>query len=630
MTLQDSIKDTIYQTLTANGYEGISADQVVVQATKPDFEGDFTLVTFGLSKIRKSSPPEVAQEVGELLLDQKSSLFSAFNVIKGFLNLSLNNAVLTDWLHHMRTENLSLPQTNMLRMIEYSSPNTNKPLHFGHMRNIFLGDAMARIFITNGDSIVKANLINDRGIHICKSMLAWKRWGQDASPESTSTKGDHFVGEYYVLFEKELQVQLNEMLPTILEGKYGMTRADEQIKLEKLLTKYREAQTQKEKDEMLKAIKAQVKNDLPYMREAREMLQLWENGDEETYALWERMNNWVYTGFEATYERMGIEFDKMYYESQTYTLGKEMVLEAYKENKLEALEDGSIWVDLESEGLDKKILLRSDGTAVYMTQDIGTARLKFEDYPLDLSIYVIGDEQNYHMKVLKLSLAKMGEPYADKIFHLSYGMVELPDGKMKSREGNVVDADQMLDEMYEMAKSRTEEAGKSLIENDDAASTLYEMIGLGAIKFFLLRVNPKKKMLFDPEESIDLQGFTATAIQYTHARIKSILRKSEEDKNCEASYEGVTINSELERHQILKLSEYLAVIGLAAQEYDPGVLCNYLYDLAKSFNSFYDKCSILKADSPESQALRIDIARWTAETLSHGMKNLGIEVPEKM
>ncbi len=630
MTIHEITREQIYNTLKEKGYSDLKLEQVVLQNTKPEFEGDYTLVTFGLAKLRKNSPEKIAEEIGSLLLAQKPALFTSYNVIKGFLNLTLQNAALVDWLQALREASFTMPQTDFIRMVEYSSPNTNKPLHFGHMRNIFLGDAMSRIFITNGEKVVKANLINDRGIHICKSMLAWQKWGNGATPESAHVKGDHFVGDFYVLFEKELNMQLEETLARVLAGDYKLSLDQDQEKLEKLLTAYNNATEEVEKNEILYKIKGLVKNDLPLMREAREMLQLWEQEDTATRKLWKQMNDWVYAGFDQTYERMGISFDKMYYESLTYTLGKEMVLEANKEEKLEQLEDGSIWVDLEDQGMDKKILLRSDGTAVYITQDIGTARLKFEDFPLDQSIYVIGDEQNYHMKVLKLTLQKLNESYAPKIYHLSYGMVELPDGKMKSREGNVIDADQMLDEMHQMAKQRTEESGKSLIEDQEQSEKLYEMIGLGAIKFFLLRVDPKKKMLFDPEESIDLQGYTATAIQYTHARIKSILRKAEQENLATGSFTAEDLSAALERQQILKMADYLSIISTVAQDYDPGVLCSYLYELAKSFNSFYDQCSILGAETPNSKSLRLSIARWTAYTLAEGMANLGIEVPDKM
>ncbi len=629
MTIQDKVKTRIHQLLNQHGYAGIKSDQVVIQFTKPDFEGDYTLVTFGLSKIQKAKPEVIGQSIGELLLSEAPDMFSAYNVIKGFLNLSLQNDVLTSWLKTLNEPSLTNPKNKTVRMIEYSSPNTNKPLHFGHMRNIFLGDAMSRIMNSDGDEIIRANLINDRGIHICKSMLAWDRWGDGATPSSTGIKGDHFVGDFYVLFEKKLNEQLDEMLPKILQGEYTLEIPENQALLSTEIENYQNANTPEEKENHLAKIKSIAKKDLPLIRDAREILRKWEAGDEDTRSLWSRMNGWVYEGFRKTYDRMGIHFDKMYYESETYELGKEMVLHSEEEGQLYKKEDGSIWVDLEDEGLDQKILLRKDGTAVYITQDIGTAKLKFEDYPLDQSIYVIGDEQNYHMKVLQLTLKKMGEEYADKIFHLSYGMVELPDGKMKSREGNVVDADQMLDEMKAMAKERSQAAEKSLVGNTEDLDALYEMIGIGAIKFFLLRVSPKKKMLFDPEESIDLQGFTATAIQYAHARICSILRKAEKSPN-EHTLSGEQIESPLERNQILKLSEYMNIIESTAQDMDPSLLCNYIYDLSRGFNAFYDKCSILNADSDSSKNLRLVIAVKTAMTIKTGMKNLGIDVPEKM
>lgn len=630
MTLHDIIKENIHDILVQEGYSELQKNQVVVQNTKADFDGDFTLVTFGLSRVLKSTPDVAAEKIGALLLEKNPEFYQKYNVIKGFLNLSIQNQVLIDWLGNQQKAGLTLARNNGMIMVEYSSPNTNKPLHFGHMRNIFLGDAMSRIIAANGYDVIKANLINDRGIHICKSMLAWQNWGDGATPESTGTKGDHFVGEYYVLFETKLNEQLEDVYPQALEGTYHFALESMQTDFDTIKNKLQNSTDTDEKVKLEKELKSLLKKDLPLIRDAREMLRKWEAGDNATVALWSQMNAWVYQGFDVTYERMGIHFDKVYHESETYKLGKDMVLNALKEDQLLQKEDGSIWVDLTGEGLDEKILLRSDGTTVYMTQDLGTAQLKFDDYPLQESIYVIGDEQNYHMQVLKLTYAKMNASNADKIYHLSYGMVELPDGKMKSREGNVVDADEMLDEMKRIAKERTLEAGKTVEISDDEADVLYENIGKGALKFFLLRVNPKKKMLFNPQESIDLQGYTATAIQYTYARICSIFRKMAINLESMELKDDSVLTEDLERQQIFKISEYLNHLEQAQSEYDPSLICNYLYDLSKGFNSFYDKCSITKAESKEQQNMRLGIAKWTAITIKEGMALLGIEVPERM
>jgi arginyl-tRNA synthetase len=482
-------------------------------------------------------------------------------------------------------------------MVEYSSPNTNKPLHFGHLRNNFLGAAVAEILKATGNQVIKANLVNDRGIHICKSMIAWERYGNGSTPDTTHIKGDHLVGDYYVKFNDVYKKEVAEMIGTGIEEKVA-------------------------------------ERDAPIMHEAQELLQRWEAGDAEVRKLWSRMNGWVYEGFEKTYNRLGITFDQVYYESNTYLLGKKIVEEGLQKGVLYRKENGSVWIDLKDEGLDEKLLLRGDGTSVYITQDLGTARLKYEEYKLDESVYVIADEQNYHIQVLKIILKKLGEPCADGIYHLSYGMVELPSGKMKSREGTVVDADDMIDEMINMSKEQTEESGKTEGFSKEELQELYETIGLGALKFYLLRVEPKKKMIFNPKESIDLHGFTATFIQYAHARICSILRK----ENVPLVPDNIAFQSfmltqgiePLEQKMISLLEQYPNILAEAAIEFNPSSLCNYSFALAQLFNSFYDVHSISKAENEEKKQLRLMIVIMTASILRHAMNLLGIRLPHKM
>ena len=576
----------------------IPASAITVNQTKPEFTGDYTVVLFPFVKLLKQKPDALGTQIGNYLLE-KTPLFSGFDIVSGFLNLTVkDNYWISFLLNHFNDPHFGeKPKHDKRVMVEYSSPNTNKPLHFGHLRNNFLGFAVAEVLKANGDQVVKANLINDRGIHICKSMIAWQRFADGDTPERTGIKGDHLVGDYYVKFNDAYKKEVNELVNEGMDEK----------------TAEREA---------------------PIMKEAQELLRLWETGDKTVYSLWEMMNNWVYKGFDETYKRLGIDFDKKYYESQTYLLGKQIVEEGLQKGVLYKKEDGSVWIDLADEGLDQKLLLRADGTSVYMTQDLGTARLKYNDYQLDSSIYVIADEQNYHMQVLKLILTKLGEPCADAIYHLSYGMVELPTGRMKSREGTVVDADDMIDEMIALAKEQTEQAGKTEGFSQQELDKLYETIGLGALKFYLLRVDPKKKMVFDPKESIDLHGFTATFIQYAHARICSILRKENVPLLPDSTrFQSFCLTQDIlpaEKKLAVALEQYPLILENAATEYNPSLLCNYSFHLAQLFNSFYDEHSIGKAENEEKKQLRLILIVMTAQTLRHAMHLLGIRLPEKM
>ncbi|MGN6569111.1 MAG: arginine--tRNA ligase [Flavipsychrobacter sp.] len=576
----------------------ISATAITVNQTKPEFKGDYTLVLFPFVKLLRQKPDELGKIIGDYLL-QKTELFTSYDIVSGFLNLTVKDSYWVNFLlnHFNDAHYGEKPKQDKRVMVEYSSPNTNKPLHFGHMRNIFLGYATAEILKANGKQVVKANLINDRGIHICKSMIAWQRYADGATPQSVHEKGDHLVGDYYVKFNDAYKAEV-----------------------EKLVSEGMDKET--------------AEKEAPIMKDTQEMLRKWEAGDTEVRELWAMMNGWVYEGFDKTYDKMGVDFDKLYFESDTYLLGKEIVKEGLKKGVLYQKEDGSVWVDLTEEGLDHKLLLRGDGTSVYITQDLGTAKLKYNDYKLDQSIYVIADEQNYHMQVLKLILKKLGEPCADGIYHLSYGMVELPSGRMKSREGTVVDADDMIDEMVSLAKQQTEEAGKVEGFSGEELNKLYDTIGLGALKFYLLRVDPKKKMIFDPKESIDLHGFTATFIQYAHARICSILRK----EGCpvlpdSTKFQSFCLTQEIfpaEKKLALALEQYPDVLEDAGKEYNPSLLCNYSFQLAQLFNSFYDEHSIAKAENEEKKHLRLLLIIMTAQVLRHAMHLLGIRLPEKM
>ena len=563
-----------------------------VNPTKPEFTGDYTIVLFSLIKTLKTSPDQLGNALGGYLLEKHPTFFIDYNIIKGFLNLTISNELLTEMLnkHYQDPCFGKAPLNGKKIMVEYSSPNTNKPLHLGHLRNNFLGRSIAKILEASGYEVIKTCIVNDRGIHICKSMIAWIRYANGATPSSTGMKGDHFVGEYYVKFNDAYKIEVEQL---IHQGKD----------------------------------KATAEKEAPIMLEAQQMLVDWEKGVASVIELWRNMNEWVYQGFEVTYKRIGSDFAKTYYESETYLLGKDIIELGLDKHVFNKKADGSIWIDLTDEGLDEKLVLRKDGTSVYITQDIGLAQRKYEEFKMDKSIYVIGDEQNYHMKVLQLICKKLGLPYADDIHHLSYGMVELPTGKMKSREGKVVDADDLIDEMVSIAREHTENLGKVKDFSPEELVALYDMIGLGALKYFLLRVDPKKKMIFNPEESIDFHGSTGPFIQYTHARIKSVLRKSSIDKDFK-EYKTALLEPEKE---LLLLSEQFETILLQSSEsLDPSTLATYLFQLAQSFNSFYAALSIASAESEEKKQLRLKISSMVATVLCSGMDLLGISVPEKM
>lgn len=576
---------------------GIDADHaaIVPQATRKEFEGNLTLVVFPWVKAARKSPEAVGTEIGNWLVENEAAV-SGFNVVKGFLNLVVTptywNGVLAAIEadpHYGITE---AGADSPLVMVEYSSPNTNKPLHLGHLRNILLGSSLSNILAACGNKVVKTNIVNDRGIHICKSMLAWERWFDGATPESTGTKGDHLVGDCYVAFDKHYKAELAEL------QEKGMT---------------------KEEAEAASTI----------MADARAMLRRWEEGDPEVRALWERMNQWVYDGFDATYKRMGVGFDKIYYESQTYLDGKKKVLEGLEKGLLYRRDDGSVWADLTAEGLDEKLLLRSDGTSVYMTQDIGTAKQRFDDYPIDKMIYVVGNEQNYHFQVLSILLDRLGFSWGKDLVHFSYGMVELPEGKMKSREGTVVDADDLMAEMVNTAREVSQQLGKLDGLDEAEVASVAETVGMGALKYFLLKVDPRKNMTFNPRESIDFNGNTGPFIQYTYARIRSVLRRAAEAGAGGADYSKVEPNDK-EIALIQRLSDFPAVVAEAARSYSPAIIANYCYDLVKEYNQFYHDCSILRESDAAVQSLRLAISDATARTVRLGMGLLGINVPERM
>lgn len=599
MSLQQQLREIASNTINALFPDAdIKDSTITINQTKPEFEGDYTLVLFPFLKILKQKPDVIGKAIGDYMVEH-SGYITSYAIVGGFLNLTINDQYWSDFLvkNYNNTTYGEASETGKTVMIEYSSPNTNKPLHFGHLRNIFLGYAAAGILKRTGNKVVKANLINDRGIHICKSMVAWKEYAEGATPESADVKGDHLVGDYYVKFSSENKKQAQELI----EKGVDKEAAEKETNL---------------------------------MKQAQDMLLDWEAGDEDTVSLWKQMNGWVYDGFDVTYKKLGVDFDKMYYESDTYLLGKEIVQQGLDKGILFKKENGSVWINLEEEGLDEKLLLRADGTSVYMTQDLGTAVLKYNDFGLDKSVYVIADEQNYHMQVLKLILQKLGEPCAEGIYHLSYGMVELPTGRMKSREGTVVDADDMISEMVDIARQQTEEAGKTEGFSQEELKELYETIGMGALKFYLLRVDPKKKMIFDPKESIDLHGFTAAYIQFAHARICSILRKEEVEKmpnaNIFTEYHITQSLSPAEKKLILSLEQYVDVMQQAADEYNPSLVCNYTFHIAQLFHSFYDSHSISKAENEEKKQLRLMLIIMTAQVMRHAMDTLGIRLPEKM
>ena len=587
----------------------IDAATVQVQKTKREFEGHLTIVVFPYLKMSRKAPEQTAVEIGTWLRENVEEI-SSYNVIKGFLNLVISSSVWVDMLNGINAdENYGLRSAtddSPLVMIEYSSPNTNKPLHLGHVRNNLLGGALANIMSANGYKVVKTNIVNDRGIHICKSMLAWLKWGNGATPESTGKKGDHLIGDYYVEFDKHFRAEVKSLLPA------NYAELDEKAQ--------EEAKDKAEKES-------------PLMQEAHAMLVKWEAGDPEVRALWERMNSWVYAGFDETYKRLGVSFDKIYYESQTYLEGKKTVMEGLEKGLFFRKEDGSVWADLTQNGLDQKLLLRSDGTSVYMTQDIGTAQLRFRDYPIDRMIYVVGNEQNYHFQVLSILLDRLGFKWGKDLVHFSYGMVELPEGKMKSREGTVVDADDLMDEMISTARATSAELGKLDGLSKEETDEIMRIVGMGALKYFILKVDARKNMTFNPKESIDFNGNTGPFIQYTYARIRSIMRK--------AADEGIKLNANLYADEKSQISEkelgliqmligFQDVVRQAADDYNPSVIANYCYDLAKEFNQFYHDFSIMHEPSRELKLFRLVLAKNVGKILKLGTGLLGIEMPERM
>ncbi|NNJ56408.1 MAG: arginine--tRNA ligase [Bacteroidia bacterium] len=563
--------------------------EINFEQTNPNFEGDFTFVVFPYLRYSKKKPEDTAAEIGEYLREKVKEV-SNYNVVKGFLNLELSDTYWISVASEISNNGLRIPALvkNQKVVVEYSSPNTNKPLHLGHIRNNVLGYSICKILEANGYDVIKNNLVNDRGVHICKSMLAWQKWGNGETPESSGIKGDHLVGKYYVEFDKHYQKQISELVE-------GGTDKD------------------------------LAKNEAPLMKETRQMLQQWEEGKQEVLSLWKKMNGWVYDGFDVTYNRLGVSFDKIYYVSDTYLLGKELVQEGLESGVFFQKDDGSVWVDLTSEGLDEKILQRADGTSVYMTQDIGTADLKFNDFGMDKFIYVVGNEQDYHFKVLQLVLKKLNKPYADGLYHLSYGMVDLPEGKMKSREGTVVDADELMEEVVGAAKSQTEELGKTEDMNEEELTNLYETLGIGALKYYLLKVDAKKRMMFDPNESIQLQGDTAPFIQYAYTRIASLLRAADS-----SDFEMPDNLNEEEKSLIVLMNNYPNAVHAAATHYNPSEIANAVYELAKAFNKFYHEHSILGAKENSTKQFRIALSKAVGETLKHGFSLLGIDMPERM
>ncbi|MGM9758765.1 MAG: arginine--tRNA ligase [Parabacteroides sp.] len=597
MVIEQQITGAVIAGIKALYGADVAEKQVQLQKTKREFKGHLTLVVFPFLRISKKSPEVTGQEIGEYLLQNEPAV-AAYNVIKGFLNLTIASSCWIDLLNSIHSQaNYGIqPVTDQspLIMIEYSSPNTNKPLHLGHVRNNLLGFSLSEILKANGNRVVKTNIVNDRGIHICKSMLAWQKWGNGITPEKAGKKGDHLIGDFYVLFSNKLKEET-----AALEAQ-GLSKEEA------------EAQS-------------------PLMAEAREMLRKWEAGDQEVRALWEMMNNWVYAGFDETYKMMGVNFDKIYYESQTYLEGKSKVLEGLEKGIFYRREDGSVWADLTSEGLDEKLLLRADGTSVYMTQDIGTAKLRFDDYPINKMIYVVGNEQNYHFQVLSILLDKLGFEFGKGLVHFSYGMVELPEGKMKSREGTVVDADDLMEEMINTAREISQELGKASEMSQEEADNIARIVGLGSLKYFILKVDPRKNMTFNPKESIDFNGNTGPFIQYTYARIRSVLRKAAEAGISvpDTLPTGYTL-AEKEENLIQMLADFASVVREAGTAYSPALIANYTYDLVKEYNQFYHDFSILREEDAQLKVFRLALSANVAKIVKSAMALLGIEVPERM
>ncbi len=594
MMIQDIIKEQLASTLNKLYNTTLTAQDIAIEQTSEDFEGDFTFVVFPYLKTSRKNPEHTALEIGNELSVQ-TEIFSTFNVVKGFLNLVIKDEF---WLNFIaqsantRNFGFALPNSAEAVLVEYSSPNTNKPLHLGHIRNNLLGFSVAEILKANGHKVFTCNLVNDRGIHICKSMLAWMRYGNGETPQSSELKGDHLVGKYYVIFDKHYKQEIAALI------EQGLSEEE-------------------------------AKKKAPIMLEAQDLLLKWEQNHHETIAVWKMMNEWVYAGFEKTYAKLGVQFDKYYYESNTYLLGKEIVQEGLNNKVFYQKDDQSVWIDLSAEGLDQKLVLRGDGTSVYITQDLGTAELKFADFNCNRSIYVVGNEQDYHFKVLQKIAQRLGKSYADGIFHLSYGMVELPEGKMKSREGTVVDADDLIADMEETAAETTKALGKMDGENEADLQTLYHTIGMGALKYFLLKVDPKKKMMFNPAESIDFQGNTGPFIQYTHARIKSILRNAGTIESLTFATDKVQLSA-IEKRLLIKLYQYPLAVKEAGKDMSPGIICNYVFELAKAYSSFYHDHQVLNEQNADQRAFRLLTCKLTAQVIHSGFKLLGITVPEKM
>ncbi|MBK7557114.1 MAG: arginine--tRNA ligase [Chitinophagaceae bacterium] len=638
MSIVSSLQKSTIESLSVLYDQSFTDKDFQVNQTKPEFEGDYTVVMFSLVKTLKLSPDIIGNTLGGHLVKNYPHLFTAYNIIKGFLNLTVADSY---WLELLNKNYNDIcygkkEMNGRKVMVEYASPNTNKPLHLGHLRNIFLGWSVAEILKANGYEVIKSCIVNDRGIHICKSMIAWKKWANGETPESSGIKGDHLVGKYYVKFENELKNQSLDLVEKENANDLSHYSADELKKvteLKKLLQDLFTESPEKNKEKILK-----IKDDINeirrsatgIMKEAKQMLFDWEAGKPDVIELWKTMNSWVYAGFDVTYKNIGADFNKTYYESDTYLLGKDIVQQGLDKKVFYRKADNSIWIDLTAEGLDEKIVQRSDGTSVYITQDIGLALQKHEQFKIDRSIYVIGNEQNYHMKVLKLICQKLGMPNADNIYHLSYGMVELTSGKMKSREGTVVDADDIVDEMVSTSQQLTEELGKVKDFTDDELKTLYNTIGLGAMKFYLLRVDPKKTMVFNPAESIDFHGFTGPFVQYTYARINSILRK--QMTNAQRPEDDPMTNDllKLEKEVLVIAEQYASAIDQACAEHNPSVIANYVFHLAKTFNSFYSEHSVANAETESKKQLRLRISGLTSNILKSGMGLLGIAVPERM
>ena len=605
MKIEDKLVASVLSGLKALYGQEVPEKMVQLQKTKKEFEGHLTLVVFPFLKMSKKGPEQTAQEIGEYLKANEPAV-AAFNVIKGFLNLTIASATWIELLNEIQADEqyglVQATETSPLVMIDYSSPNTNKPLHLGHVRNNLLGNALANIVAANGNKVVKTNIVNDRGIHICKSMLAWKKYGNGETPETSGKKGDHLVGDYYVSFDKHYKAEVKELMAQFTAQ--GMS--DDEAK-------------------------AKAEAESPLMQEARDMLVKWEAGDPEVRGLWEMMNNWVYAGFDETYKKMGVSFDKIYYESNTYLEGKEKVMEGLEKGFFYKKEDASVWADLTAEGLDHKLLLRGDGTSVYMTQDIGTAKLRFADYPIDKMIYVVGNEQNYHFQVLSILLDKLGFEWGKGLVHFSYGMVELPEGKMKSREGTVVDADDLMEEMISTAKETSQELGKLDGLTQEEADDIARIVGLGALKYFILKVDARKNMTFNPKESIDFNGNTGPFIQYTYARIQSVLRKAAESGIVipEQIPAGIEL-SEKEEGLIQMVADFAAVVKQAGEDYSPSIIANYTYDLVKEYNQFYHDYSILREENEAVKIFRIALSANVAKVVRLGMGLLGIEVPSRM